>query len=66
LQSKYKFSTNFRFIGGFANPLLFKARIARVSSLMFRLFQSAIIKGRYLLRLMQKLVGRFVSRFLQI
>ena len=52
--------------GGFVNPLLFKARIARISSSTFRSFQSAIIKGRSLLHLMQKLVGRFVSRSIQI
>lgn len=52
--------------GGFVNPLLFQARIARISSSTFRSFQSAIIKGKSLLRFMCKLVGRLVSRPLQI
>ncbi len=53
-------------VGGFVNPLLFQARIARISSSTFRSFQSAIIKGRSLLCLMDKLVGRFVPRLLRI
>jgi len=52
--------------GGFVNPLLFQPRIARISSSTFRSFQSAIIKGRSLLYLMSRLVGRFVLRPLQI
>jgi len=52
--------------GGFVNPLMFQPRIARISSSTFRSFQSAIIKGITLLCLMRKLVGRFVSRSLQI
>ena len=53
-------------VGGFVNPLLFQARIARISSSTFRSFQSAIIKEGSLLSLMNNLVGRFVARLLRI
>ena len=52
--------------GGFVNPLLFQARIARISSSTFRSFQNAISRGSSLLRFVHKLVGRFVSRTIQI
>lgn len=53
-------------IGGYLNPLLFKARIARISSSTFRSFQSAIIKGDTVVSVMATLIGRFVSRPLRI
>jgi len=53
-------------LGHFVNPLLFKARIARISSSTFRSFQSAIIKGNSLLSFMRRLAKRFVSRPLKI
>lgn len=53
-------------IDRYLNPLLFKARIARISSSTFRSFQSAIIKGNTVLSVMATLIGRFVSRPLRI
>ena len=46
--------------GGFVNPLLFQARIARISSYTIRAVQNAIITGMSLFDLMCALMARLV------
>ena len=46
--------------GGFVNPLLFQARIARISSYTIRAVQNAIITGMSLFGLMCALMARLV------
>ena len=53
-------------IGRIINPLLFQARIARISSSTFNSFRNAIIKGKSLLGFMTTLLGRLVFRPLRI
>ena len=46
--------------GGFVNPLLFQARIARISSYTIRAVQNAIITGMSLFDLIRALMARLV------
>ena len=46
--------------GGFVNPLLFQARIVRISSYTIRTIQNAIITGMSLFDLMRALMARLV------
>ena len=46
--------------GGFVNPLLFQARIVRISSYTIRAVQNAIITGKSLIDLMRVLMARLV------
>ena len=48
--------------GGFVNPLLFQARIVRISSCTIRAVQNAIITGMSLVDLMRTLMARLVTR----
>jgi len=48
--------------GCFVNPLLFKPRIARISSYTIRAVQSAIITGKCYLSFMKKLAAQLVPR----
>jgi hypothetical protein len=48
--------------GGFVNPLLFQARIVRISSYTIRAVQNAIITGKSLASFLSTLVARLVPR----
>ncbi len=48
--------------GCFVNPLLFKARVVRISSFTIREVQNAIITGKSLVQVMDTLVARLVPR----
>jgi len=48
--------------GRFVNPLLFKARIVRISSFTIRAIQNAIMTGKSLAWMMDALVARLVPR----
>ena len=48
--------------GGFVNPLLFQARIVRISSYTIRAVQNAIITGKSLASFLSALVARLVPR----
>ena len=48
--------------GCFVNPLLFRARIVRISSYTIRAVQNAIITGKSMVRFMSALVARLVPR----
>ena len=48
--------------GRFVNPLLFQARISRISSYTIRAAQNAIVSGKSMLAFMAALVGRLLTR----
>jgi hypothetical protein len=52
--------------GGFVNPLLFEARVVRISAYTIRAAQDAILTGKSFVWIMSALVARLVSRPHQI